>query len=89
MASANQATRRLRVAPNALLRSFPADANLTAREHAILIDIVEGRSSKDIARSLDISPRTVEFHRANLLRKCGVKNTAELLRKVFGLFRSC
>ena len=63
---------------------FLADANLTPREQSVLAAIVEGFSSKEIARSLDISPRTVEFHRANLLKKCGAKNTADLVRKVLG-----
>ncbi len=48
----------------------------------ILAEIVRGHSSKEVARVLDISPRTVEFHRANLLKKFGAKNTAELVRKV-------
>ena len=46
----------------------------------VLAEIVWGQSSKETARKLDISPRTVEFHRANLLRKFGAKNTAELVR---------
>jgi DNA-binding CsgD family transcriptional regulator len=54
---------------------------LTPREQKILTEIVRGHSSKEIARALDISPRTVEFHRANLLKKLGAKNTAELVRK--------
>jgi len=57
-------------------------AHLTPRERLILVEIVKGLSSKEIARALEISPRTVEFHRANLLKKFGAKNTAELVRKV-------
>ena len=48
----------------------------------ILAEIVRGQSSKEVARTLQISPRTVEFHRANLLKKFAAKNTAELVRKV-------
>jgi len=59
-------------------------AHLTPRENLILAEIVRGHSSKEVARALDISPRTVEFHRANLLRKCGAKNTAHLVRKALG-----
>jgi len=33
---------------------------------------------------LGISPRTVEFHRANLMRKLGARNTADLVRRVLG-----
>ena len=58
------------------------DRHLTPRERLILAEIVKGHSSKEVARALDISPRTVEFHRANLLKKFGAKNTAELVRKV-------
>ena len=56
--------------------------NLTPRERMILAEIVRGHSSKEVARAFGISPRTVEFHRANLLKKFGAKNTAELVRKV-------
>ena len=56
-------------------------AHLTPRESLILAEIVRGSSSKEIARALQISPRTVEFHRANLLKKFGARNTAELVRK--------
>jgi DNA-binding CsgD family transcriptional regulator len=53
---------------------------LTARERAIFEKIVAGASSKEAARRLGISPRTVDFHRANILQKLGAKNTADLLR---------
>ena len=59
-------------------------ANLTPRERLVLAELLMGLSSKEVARSLEISPRTVEFHRANLLKKYGAKNTAELVRKVLG-----
>ena len=59
-----------------------AHQDLTPREHLVLAEIVKGLSSREVARELGISPRTVEFHRANLLKKCGAKNTAELVRKV-------
>ncbi len=61
---------------------FKIEGHLTPRESLILAEIVRGNSSKEVARALDISPRTVEFHRANLLKKFGAKNTAELVRKV-------
>lgn len=62
--------------------AFSADADLTPRELEILARIVVGHSSKEVARSLDISPRTVEFHRANLRKKFAARNTADLVRKV-------
>ena len=42
--------------------------------------IAEGHPSREIAERLEISPRTVEEHRANILRKLGVRNTASLIR---------
>jgi DNA-binding CsgD family transcriptional regulator len=50
----------------------------------VLTQIVRGFSSKEVARALGISPRTVEFHRTNLLKKVGARNTVDLLRKVIG-----
>jgi len=55
--------------------------HLTPRESLILGEIVKGHSSKEVARALEISPRTVEFHRANLLKKFAARNTAEMVRK--------
>jgi DNA-binding CsgD family transcriptional regulator len=55
---------------------------LTDRERVVLAQIVKGASSKEAARLLGISPRTVEFHRANIMQKLGAKNTAELVRMV-------
>lgn len=66
------------------LRRLLGPASLTPRERLVLAEILMGLSSKEVARSLEISPRTVEFHRANLLRKYSARNTAELVRKVLG-----
>lgn len=54
--------------------------SLTKREKEILSLVIDGVSNSIIAEKLDISVRTVENHRANILRKVGVKNTAELVR---------
>jgi PAS domain S-box-containing protein len=51
---------------------------LTRREREILSHLSEGLSSKEIARHLDISHRTVEVYRAKLLKKFDVKNTSAL-----------
>jgi two-component system response regulator FixJ len=45
---------------------------------------VRGASNKEAARTLGISPRTVEFHRANVMQKLGAKNTADLVRRLLG-----
>ena len=67
-----------------LSRPFPDDDLLTPRERVALAHIVRGASSKEAARALGISPRTMDFHRANVMRKLGAKNSADLARKVFG-----
>jgi len=63
-------------------RKSQSHQDLTPRERMVLAEIVRGHSSKEVARAFGISPRTVEFHRSNLLKKFGAKNTAELVRKV-------
>lgn len=51
---------------------------LSDREREVLILLARGLASKEIATELDISTRTVETHRANLMRKLGVKSVALL-----------
>lgn len=55
-------------------------AALTEREREVLDHLLGGRASKEIARALTISPRTVEAHRRNLLRKFGVGSAKELMQ---------
>lgn len=54
---------------------------LTPREIEIIALIDEGLTSNEMADRLFISPRTVETHRANLMKKFGVKNAIELVKK--------
>ncbi len=54
--------------------------SLTSREADIVRHIVEGFSSQEISKKLSISARTVENHRANILQKFGIKNTAQLVK---------
>jgi DNA-binding NarL/FixJ family response regulator len=56
------------------------DAQLTTREHEVLLHIANGQSNKQIARDLDLSVRTVETHRLNIKRKLGIEGQAELIR---------
>ena len=58
-------------------------AALTPRERDILDAIAAGLGNKAIARQLELSPRTVEVHRANIMRRAGAGNVAELLRLQF------
>jgi DNA-binding NarL/FixJ family response regulator len=53
---------------------------LTAREREVLRLTAEGLSGAECSQRLHISPRTVETHRANLMRKLGLRNQRELVR---------
>jgi two-component system response regulator FixJ len=55
-------------------------AALTPRERQVLANLVEGASSKEIARQLSLSPRTVEAHRGRLMAKTGARNLSTLVR---------
>jgi PAS domain S-box-containing protein len=59
--------------------------DLTARERQVAALLAEGQTSKEIARALDLSPRTAEAHRAKLQSKLGARNTAELVARLTGL----
>ena len=56
-------------------------AQLSEREREVLRFIVEGLTNKEIARTLALSPRTVETHRANLFAKLGCESLAQLIRR--------
>lgn len=56
------------------------EQHLTDRERQVLHLIVEGRSNKEIALELGISPKTVSVHRTNIMLKLDVQNTVELIR---------
>ena len=81
---AKQEIRRLNGALDILSKPFPGHETLTPRERVALAQIIRGNSSKEAARTLGISPRTVDFHRANLLKKLGARNAADLVHKVLG-----
>ncbi|HCR2966996.1 TPA: response regulator transcription factor [Klebsiella aerogenes] len=55
-------------------------ATLTAREHEMLQQLLQGYSSKEIARLCSLSPRTVEAHRANIFSKLEVNSLPKLLK---------
>lgn len=57
-----------------------APPELTPRQTEILRLVASGRTTKEIARSLEISPKTVEFHRAQIMDKIGVHDVAGLTR---------
>lgn len=53
---------------------------LTAREHEVLAVLMEGRSNKEVALQLNLSPRTVEAHRAAAFAKLGVTSLVQAIR---------
>jgi two-component system, LuxR family, response regulator FixJ len=63
-------------------------AVLSPRETEVLFRLVDGRSNKVIAQELGISPRTVEVHRANVMRKTNSANFSELIRTFLGAERT-
>jgi DNA-binding NarL/FixJ family response regulator len=52
---------------------------LTAREREVLRLLAQGNTAKEIALLLKLSPKTVESHKFNLMRKLNVHNTAQLI----------
>jgi DNA-binding NarL/FixJ family response regulator len=54
--------------------------DLTDRQREVLVLLAKGRSTRHIAEELDISMKTVEFHKANITRKLGVHTTSELIK---------
>ena len=56
------------------------DQPLTGREHTIIRLVAEGHSNKQIAQLLNISVKTVETHRASIMRKLGLGSMAALVR---------
>lgn len=55
---------------------------LSTREREIAALLADGKSSKLIARDLNLSPRTVEMHRAKLMRKLNAATSSELINKL-------
>ena len=60
------------------------DATLSRRERDVACHVARGRTSKEIAKLLGLSPRTVEGHRLRLMRKLKVNNAAELNLRIGG-----
>ncbi|ANB75905.1 hypothetical protein AYM40_26785 [Paraburkholderia phytofirmans OLGA172] len=62
-------------------------ARLSAREREVLDGLLDGRTSKEIARVLNISPKTVDVQRTNVMRQMLVSSGAELVRLLGALRR--
>jgi FixJ family two-component response regulator len=61
---------------------FPGREPLTRREREVLEQFTSGASNKEAGRQLGISPRTIEDHRASIMKKLGARNAADLVRIV-------
>ena len=62
----------------------PALPVLSKRQRAVLERVLAGKPNRQIAEELDISLKTVEFHRARIMEKLGVRTAAELFRRCLG-----
>jgi FixJ family two-component response regulator len=67
---------------------FPGREPLTRREREVLAQFSSGASNKEAGRELGISPRTIEDHRANIMKKLGARNAADLIRIVMTASRA-
>ena len=67
---------------------FPGREPLTRREREVLAQFSSGASNKEAGRQLGISPRTIEDHRANIMKKLGARNAADLIRIVMTASRA-
>src|SRR3974390_1069635 len=67
---------------------FPGREPLTRREREVLEQFTAGASNKEAGRHLGISPRTIEDHRANIMKKLGARNAADLVRIVMTASRA-
>jgi FixJ family two-component response regulator len=73
--------------PNITSLHFPGREPLTRRECDVLEQFASGASNKEAGRRLGISPRTIEDHRANIMKKLGARNAADLIRIVMSASR--
>lgn len=81
-----EAFQRIANATNLSLRAVEAETilgALTAREREVLDGLAKGLPNKTIAYDLNISPRTVEVHRANVMTKLDVRSLSDALRIAF------
>jgi DNA-binding NarL/FixJ family response regulator len=70
------------IAPEVLRLAEAADGGLTRRELQILKLLYDGQSNQAIAQTLSLSPKTVDKHRENIMRKMEVNSLAQLFKTV-------
>ena len=69
----------------AVISETTPNVSLTAREREVVMHLSRGETSKEIARQLNLSPRTIDDVRGRLLKKLDVRNTTELLAQLVGI----
>jgi DNA-binding CsgD family transcriptional regulator len=82
MARSGLAARDVEAAIASMQSRIQGSDPLTDRERKVFGLLITGASSKEVARDLGISPRTVDFHRGNIIEKLGARNTADAIRRV-------
>jgi two-component system response regulator FixJ len=80
VAAVDRALRRCAEAPTQPNDARELIGRLTPREREVLQGLMAGGSNKSIARDLNVSPRTVEMHRANMMERLGARTLPEALR---------
>ncbi len=76
-----QARRELRASGESIPRRDPtAPEKLTPQELQIALQVAEGKTNRDVAAALFLSPKTVEFHLTRVYRKLNIHSRAELVR---------
>jgi DNA-binding CsgD family transcriptional regulator len=79
----DRAERELRATGERIRRAQPAlGQELTPQELQVALPVSEGKTNKEAAAELFLSPKTVEFHLASVYRKLGVSSRRELIRRV-------
>ena len=68
-----------------LRQAHPHDHQLTARQREVLQLLAEGRPMKEVAAVLGLTARTVAFHKYQIMRRLGVKNSASLVQQAVRL----
>jgi|PlaIllAssembly_1097288.scaffolds.fasta_scaffold22967_1 PAS domain S-box-containing protein len=63
----------------------PVVVALTVREREIVRQLAAGLSTKEIARALAVSPRTIDGHRARIMKKVGARSASEMISRLVGL----
>ena len=72
--------KQLKKAQKTVVKIIPRRSKLSKKEKEILQFLVEGMSSREIAEKLQLSVRTIDNHRANMMRRLQVRNAAELVK---------